>query len=99
MSVGITQPHFTCLVSSFPPSNITWRFKGQELNDNNKYNFTNEGKTLQVEKLAPVRKHFTGSKVTNATRTGILSFAVLNTLLEIPTLLLYCKHYVLPNGK
>lgn len=41
----------TCLVSSFPPSNITWRFKGQELNDNNKYNFANEGKTLQVENV------------------------------------------------
>ena len=38
-------------MSSFPPSNITWRFKGQELNDSNKYNFANEGKTLQVENV------------------------------------------------
>ena len=39
-----------CIVSSFPPSNITWRRNGLVLSSNsNKYNFINSNYTLQVK--------------------------------------------------
>ncbi|XP_074615759.1 scavenger receptor cysteine-rich type 1 protein M160-like isoform X2 [Acropora palmata] len=44
------EANLTCLVSSFPPSNITWRFKGQELSStDSKYNFTDGKRTLQIK--------------------------------------------------
>lgn len=53
MDVAQFEPaNLTCLVTSFPPSNITWRFKGQELSStNSKYNFLDGKRTLQIKNV------------------------------------------------
>lgn len=39
----------SCAVSSFPPSNITWTFKGKNLAPSQKYEFIDDTYTLKVK--------------------------------------------------
>lgn len=40
-----------CVVSSFPPSNITWTLKGKTLESSDKYEFLDETYTLKVKEV------------------------------------------------
>lgn len=43
--------NLSCIVSSFPPSNVTWTFKGRKLPASLKYEFLDSTGTLRVKEV------------------------------------------------